>query len=68
MSKGILAHKVLRYLNVKKNNPVVRLPAQLFKKIDKRKQNIPMVLAFDKDLVVVFVDRPKLNSEGKGEK
>lgn len=68
MSKVILADKQVRYLNVKKNNPVVRLPAQLFKKIDKRKQNIPMVLAFDKDLVVVFVDTPKLNSESKGDK
>ena len=48
-------------IRVDRTNPLVRIPALLFKDIDKRKRRIPLIVTFDNSECSVIIDREKLD-------
>ncbi len=51
---------LLKKLTITRANPLVRLPAILFKTIDKRKKKIPLMVTYDNSVFVVEIDKEKL--------
>lgn len=49
-------------IKVDRANPLIRIPALLFKNIDKRKRKIPLIITFDNLECSVIIDQDKLNN------
>lgn len=50
-------------VTVRRNNPLIRIPAVLFNGIDKRRTKIPIKIKFSKTFVVVAIDTKKLEEK-----
>ncbi len=59
----IMTKKTIR---VNRANPLIRIPAELFKDIDKRKKKIPLIVAIDNisNHLTVMIDYKELNDNG----
>lgn len=52
-----------KQITVSRVNPLVRIPAVLFKGIDKRKRRIPLVVDYDNGRCIVKIDVDKIKGE-----
>ncbi len=48
-------------IKVNRVNPLIRIPALLFKSIDKRKRKIPLTITFDDTECSIVVNKELLN-------
>ena len=56
-SYGVTQKKI----KVDRANPLIRIPALLFRAIDKRKRKIPLIITFDNLECSIIIDQDKLN-------
>lgn len=50
---------------VNRENATIRIPADLFKQIDKRKRKIPLIIDYTEHACIIKVDFDKLRRKGE---